>query len=83
MAKLKTVRITAIMETHLEYVCNIPKDMSLEDFKDYCKNEDIAGGMWEQGESMFSGSWSWGEVQELDFDKDAILEMGENLICAK
>jgi hypothetical protein len=32
---------------------------------------------------MFSGSWSWGEVQELDFDKDAILEMGENLICAK
>jgi hypothetical protein len=23
---------------------------------------------------MFSGSWNWGEVQELDFDKDAILE---------
>jgi len=72
--KLKTVRITAIMETDLEYVCNIPKDMSLEDFKDYCKNEDIASGMWEQGESMFSGSWNWGEVEELDFDKDAILE---------
>jgi hypothetical protein len=62
MAKLKTVRITAVMETHLEYVCNIPEDMSLEDFKDYCKTEDIAGGMWEQGGEVCSLALGIGEM---------------------
>jgi len=67
--KLKTVVITAVMETDLEYICNIPEDMSLEDFKElYIENFD--GGMWEQGQ----GGWIWGQAQELDFDKDAIKE---------
>ena len=65
--KLKTVVITAVMETDLEYICNIPEDMSLEDFEElYTENFD--GGMWEQGQ----GGWRWGEAQELNFDKDAI-----------
>ena len=79
--KLKTVRITAIMETDLEYVCNIPEDMSLEDFKDYCKYQgDIGGGMWEQGgDCMFSGGWNWGDVNTLEFDKNAINETDDIL----
>jgi hypothetical protein len=81
MAKLKTVRITAVMETDLEYVCNIPEDMSLEDFKDYCKYRgDIGGGMWEQGgDCMFSGGWNWGDVNILEFDKNAINETDDIL----
>tara|TARA_R100000995_G_scaffold77822_1_gene48099 strand:+ start:299 stop:538 length:240 start_codon:yes stop_codon:yes gene_type:complete len=67
--KLKTVMITAVMETDYEYICNIPEDMSLEDFEEQYK-ENFEGGMWEHGQ----GGWRWGEAQELDFDKDAIKE---------
>jgi len=67
--KLKTVVITAVMETDLEYICNIPENMSLEDFEENYK-ENFEGGMWEQGQ----GGWIWGQAQELDFDKDAIDE---------
>ena len=69
------------METDLEYVCNIPEDMSLEDFKDYCKYRgDIGGGMWEQGgDCMFSGGWNWGDVNTLEFDKNAINETDDIL----
>ena len=68
--KLKTIVITAVMETDFTFSCNVSKDLDLDGFTNEFTvflDEYVAGRMEEDG-----GCWSWGQVQETGFDPDAI-----------
>jgi hypothetical protein len=58
-----------------------PRICLLKILKTTANTEEIlAGGMWEQGgDCMFSGGWNWGDVNTLEFDKNAINETDDIL----
>ena len=72
--KLKTVMITAVMETDYQYICNIPEDISLEDFEEQYK-ENFVPLMKNRIYEFLSNSYNWNLMIYKIWDVKSIREL--------